>query len=138
MDFQFLASWFLMYVMIIFWNIFVSISIKTWISWADIYFFAYYFGYHTCVIYRVNQLVIKHLSTQGKLDPRGEFHCFLYPNKTWTPPIGPSSALKIVKKGIRLRKLRPPKVEGSRTQENKPPNTTKAGSQTHTKFHVCH
>jgi len=65
-----------------FWSIFVSISIKTLISWADIYFFAYYFGYHTCVIYRVNQLVIKHLSTQGKLDPRGEFHCFLYPNKT--------------------------------------------------------
>jgi hypothetical protein len=32
--------------------------------------------------------------------------------QTSTPPIGASGALKIVKDGIKLRKLQPPKVEG--------------------------
>jgi hypothetical protein len=35
-----------------------------------------------------------------------------------------------------LRKLWPLKVEGSKIQKNKPPNATKIGSQTPTKFLV--
>ncbi len=35
-----------------------------------------------------------------------------------------------------MRKLWPPKVNGSRTQKNKPLNTTKAGSQTSKEFFV--
>jgi len=31
---------------------------------------------------RVNRPVTKHLSTQGRLDPRGGLHCFCCPNKT--------------------------------------------------------
>jgi hypothetical protein len=30
---------------------------------------------------RVDQLMIKHLSTQGRLDQRGGLHCFWCPNK---------------------------------------------------------
>ncbi len=32
--------------------------------------------------YKVDRLVIKHLSVQGKLNPRGRFYCFWCPNKT--------------------------------------------------------
>jgi hypothetical protein len=41
------------------------------------------------------------------------------------PSIGASSALKIVRKKLELRKLLPPKVEEVKTQKNKPPNVTK-------------
>jgi len=75
---------------------------------------------------RINQLVSKHLSTQGRLDLKGGLCCFWCPNKAWTPLIGASSTQKIIINTIELRKLWPPKVEGSRTQENKPPNVTKA------------
>jgi hypothetical protein len=47
------------------------------------------------------------------------------------------SALKIIKNEIELKKLWPFKLEGSRIQKNKPPNVTKAGSQTPKKFFVC-
>jgi hypothetical protein len=33
-------------------------------------------------LYRVNQLVTEHLSTQGRLDRSGGLHCFWHPNKT--------------------------------------------------------
>ncbi len=58
-----------------------------------------------------------HLSAQGRLDPRGGLCCFWCPNKTYNPPIGASGALKIVKNGLELKKLRPLKVKGSRTQK---------------------
>jgi len=61
---------------------------------------------------RVNQPVFKHLSIQGRLDPRGGFHCFWCPNKTWTLPIGTFGTLKIIKNGIELKKLWPPKIVG--------------------------
>jgi hypothetical protein len=67
---------------------------------------------------RVEQLVSKHLSTQGRLDPRGGLCCFGCPNKTWIPPIDASSALKIVKNKLELRKLQPPKVEGVKNFKN--------------------
>ncbi len=53
------------------------------------------------------------------------------------PSIGAFGALKIVKNGIKLKKLWPFKVEGVKNSKNKPPNATKAGSQTPTKFLVC-
>ncbi len=43
---------------------------------------------------------------------RGGLHCFWCLNKTSTPPIITSGALKIVKNGIELRKLWLLKVEG--------------------------
>jgi hypothetical protein len=58
---------------------------------------------------RVNWLVTEHLSTQGRPDPKGGLHCSWCSNKTSTPPIGPLGALKIVKNGLELRKLWPPK-----------------------------
>jgi hypothetical protein len=47
--------------------------------------------------------------------------------------------LKIVKEGIKLRKLWPFKVErvNNSKKKNKPPNATKASSQTPKKFLVC-
>jgi len=44
------------------------------------------------------------------------------------PLIGAFGALKIVKTGIELRKLWPPKVEGVKNSKNKPLNATKANS----------
>jgi hypothetical protein len=61
---------------------------------------------------RVDQLNIEHLSTQGRQDPRGGLHCFWCPNKIWTPPLGTSDTLTIVKNGWKMRKLQPPKVKG--------------------------
>jgi hypothetical protein len=49
------------------------------------------------VQYWVNQLVTKHLSAQGRLNPKGGLHCFWYPNKTWTPPIDAYGTLKPIK-----------------------------------------
>jgi hypothetical protein len=57
------------------------------------------------------------------LRARRGFCCFWCSIKIWIPPIGASSALKIFKNIRELTKLRPPKLEGSRTQKNKPPNT---------------
>jgi hypothetical protein len=83
------------------------------------------------VQYRVNWLVTKHLSSQGRLDPRGGLHCFRYPNKPWTPPIDAFGTLKPVKNGIELKKLQPPKVQGVKNSTKKKSlNITKAGSQT--------
>jgi hypothetical protein len=39
--------------------------------------------------------------------------------------MGIASTSKIVKNGLELKKLWPPKERGSRTQKNKPLNTTK-------------
>jgi hypothetical protein len=65
------------------------------------------------VEYRVDQLVIKHLSTQGRLDPRGGALLFLISKQILTPPpLGTSDTLIIVKNGLEMRKLWPPKVKG--------------------------
>jgi hypothetical protein len=88
-------------------------------------------------IHRVDQLVIKHLSAQGKLDPREGLHYFWCSNKTWIPLLGASDTQTILGKGLEMRKLQPPNKGGSRTQKNKPLNTTKASSQTSKKFLVC-
>jgi hypothetical protein len=48
--------------------------------------------------------MIKHLSDQGKLDPRGELCRFWTPNKTPTSTHA-FVALKIIKNKIKLRKL---------------------------------
>jgi len=60
---------------------------------------------------RVNGLVFKHVSTRGRLDLKGRLHYFWCPNKTWTPPISAFCAFKIIKNGIELKKLCPPKIE---------------------------
>jgi hypothetical protein len=91
---------------------------------------------HINCFIRVNWLVTEHLSTQGKPDPREGLHYFWCPKKPWTPTIGASSTLKIVKNGVELTKLRPLQVEGSRTKKNKPPNVTKVSSWTPKKFLV--
>jgi hypothetical protein len=74
---------------------------------------------------RVSWPVTEHLSTQGRPDPKGGLCCSWCSNKTSTPLIGPPDALKIIKKRIRIEKVMAPKVEGSTTQKNKPPNVTK-------------
>ncbi len=80
----------------------------------------------------------KHLSAQGRLDPRGGLCCFWCPNKTWTPPpLGASGTLTIVENGLEMRKLRSPKVKGVKNSKNKPPNATKASFLTPKQFSVC-
>jgi len=65
------------------------------------------------VEYRVDQLVIKHLSTRGRLDPKGGALLFLISKQNLTPPpLGTSDTLIIVKNGLEMRKLWPPKVKG--------------------------
>jgi hypothetical protein len=86
---------------------------------------------------REDQSVIKHLNAQGKPDPRGGLHCFWCPNRSWTPPLYTFDTVIIIKVGLEMRKLWPLKVKVSKTQKNKPPNITKAGSWTLKKFFVC-
>jgi hypothetical protein len=69
------------------------------------------YTYLIILLIKVNWLVTRHLNAKGRLDPRGGLHYFWCPNKTWTLPIDAFGALKIVKNGIELRKLRPPIVE---------------------------
>ncbi len=60
------------------------------------------------VQYWVNRLVTKHLSAQGRLNPRGGLHCFWYPNKASAPPIDAFGTLKPVKKWNRIEKVTSP------------------------------
>jgi hypothetical protein len=60
----------------------------------------------------------EHLSAQGRQDPRGASIICSVENKTWTPPIDISNTLKIIKNGIKLRKLWPPKVKGVKNSKN--------------------
>jgi hypothetical protein len=55
--------------------------------------------------------VIEHLNAQGKQDRKGGLYFFWCQNKTWTPPIGTYGTQKIVKNGIELKKLWPPKIK---------------------------
>jgi hypothetical protein len=81
--------------------------------------------------------VSKHLSIQGRPNPRGGLCCFWCPNKTLTPPLNAFDALKIVKTGLEMRKLHCPlNIEGSRTQKDEPQNTAKPVLE-HQKFLVC-
>jgi hypothetical protein len=41
--------------------------------------------------------------------PRGVLRCFWCPNKTWTPPLGASCTLTIVKNRLEMRELQPSK-----------------------------
>ncbi len=52
---------------------------------------------------------------------------FLVPNKTLSPPLGTSKKIRIVKNGLEMRKLWPPKVKGVKIQK-RPLNTIKANS----------
>ncbi len=61
------------------------------------------------IVTKVERSFSKNLSAQGRPDPRGGLCCFWHLNKTSTPLIGTSSALKIVKNKLELRKLRPSK-----------------------------
>jgi len=72
---------------------------------------------------RINRSVTKHLSTHGKLDPRGGL--YWCPNKTWTSSISAFGTLKIIEE---LKKLFE-RVNNSK-KKNKPPNVIKANSQT--------
>jgi hypothetical protein len=86
-------------------------------------------------IQRVDQPVAKHLNAWGRPDPRGGFRCFWCPNKSWTPPLGASDTLIIVKKNkIRNEKVPAPQSKGVRTQKTKSLNITKVGSRTLKKF----
>jgi hypothetical protein len=49
-----------------------------------------------------------------------------------------SNVLIIIKNIIELRKLWPFKLQGVKTQNNKPPNATKASSKAPKKFLVCY
>jgi hypothetical protein len=79
--------------------------------------------------------VTKHLSAQGRLDPRGGLCCFWCPNKNWNP--WPSDTLTIIKNELEMRKLQPLKIQGAQNSKNKSPNTTKTDSQTPKNFFVC-
>jgi hypothetical protein len=57
---------------------------------------------------RVEGPVNEPLSAQSRPDPRRVLCCFWCPNKTWTPPLGASDALKIFKNWLEMRKLPSP------------------------------
>jgi hypothetical protein len=66
---------------------------------------------------RVDRLVTKHLSTQGRPNSRQGLGCFWCPNKTLTLPLGAFDILTIVENGLEMRKLWPSKQKVSRTQK---------------------
>jgi len=79
---------------------------------------------------RVEGPVNEPLSAQSRPDPRRVLCCFWCPNKTWTPPLGASDALKIFKNWLEMRKLPspppPPQSKGAQELKKiKPQNTTK-------------
>jgi hypothetical protein len=49
---------------------------------------------------------------------QGEGSIVFGSNKTWTPFLGTFDTLKIIQNGLEMNKLRPPKLEGSRTQKS--------------------
>ncbi len=51
------------------------------------------------------------LSAQGRPDPRGRTLLFLVSKQNLNLPIGTFGTLKIIKNGVELKKLRPPKIE---------------------------
>ncbi len=57
----------------------------------------------SCTSNATNVLVY---SSQGKVP------LILCPNKTWSPPLGTSTTIRIVKNGLKMRKLWSPKVKG--------------------------
>jgi hypothetical protein len=61
-------------------------------------------------------------------DARGGLHYFWYLKKTSTPPIIASGALKIVKNGIKLRKLWLLKVEGVKNSKKQTTKCYKSNS----------
>jgi hypothetical protein len=88
---------------------------------------------YKCVC-RVDWLVTEHLSALGRqAGVEGRASLVLVSKQN----LDTSDTLTIVENGLEIRKLWPHKVKGSRTQKNKPHNTTKAGSQTPKKFLVC-
>ncbi len=58
---------------------------------------------------RVDWPVIEHLSVQGRPNPKEGLRCFRCANKTWIPLLAASDTLPIVKTGLEMTKLRPPK-----------------------------
>jgi hypothetical protein len=87
---------------------------------------------------RVGQPVTEHLSTRGRPNPRGGFHCFWCGNKTWPSPHPTLGTLTIIENRLEMRKLWPPKLKRVENSKKKPPNTTKVGSQTPKKFFLCY
>jgi hypothetical protein len=80
--------------------------------------------------FQKHAVIIFYLNAQGKPNSRGGLSCFWCPNKTSTHPLGAIDTLTIIKNGLEMSKLPPPKEESSRTLKNKPSNATKADSQT--------
>jgi hypothetical protein len=77
------------------------------------------------------------LTKEPRVDwPVIEQCCFWCPNKTSTSPLGTSNTLAIIKTGLEMRKLWPPKVKGVKNSKKEPLNTMKADSQTPQKFFV--
>jgi hypothetical protein len=69
--------------------------------------------------------MIEHVSTQGKMDPKGGIRCFSCPNKTWTLPLN----LHIWHVKNRQKRIRNEKVMAFqniwvKNSKNKPWNTT--------------
>jgi hypothetical protein len=68
---------------------------------------------------REERPVSKHLSAQGRPDPRGGLCCVCFTNRTWTPLIAASGTLQIVENWLKLRMLQPLKVEGVKNSKKK-------------------
>jgi len=86
---------------------------------------------------RVDWLVIEHLNVQGRPDPRARLHCFWCSNKTWTPLLGASDTLTIVKNSLEMTKLRSPKVKGVKNSKNQTTEHYKAQFLNTKKFFLC-
>jgi len=50
----------------------------------------------------------------------------MFTHKTWTPPLSTCNPLTIIKNGLKMRKLQPPKVKGIKNTKKQTSNNTKA------------
>jgi len=70
-------------------------------------------------VIKVEQPMNNHLSTQGKLDPRGGSILLVF-KQNLNPSYWCIWCTKIIKSKLKLRKLQPPKVEGIKNSKRKP------------------
>jgi hypothetical protein len=77
------------------------------------FFHSFSFGY----VSRVDWSVTKHLSAQGRPNPKGGLCCFWCPNKTWTPPLDACDTLTCWK-GVINEKVTASQSKGDQELQN--------------------
>jgi hypothetical protein len=96
------------------------------------------YTYLIILLIKVNQLMIRDLNVQGRSDPWGGLHWFWCLNKNLNPLYCCIWHTKNCQKRNRIEKVMTPHSRGGqKPRKNKPPNATKANSQTPKNIVVC-